>query len=154
MRCSAARPCGASGRRARQALTTWWSINNRADALRTLDWLRDTGQRTEFAAHIPPETPVSLLAWDACRLVWVAGKSYVAGYLHEDEAWGRIMPAAKAVQAAYKSWPEVGEAYLQGRALWRGQRDAGAEAVCKLLANPKDPRSPWNINSWDTKLNQ
>ncbi len=96
----------------------------------------------------------SLLAWDLCRNNWVAGQAYVAGYLSETEAWTRIMPAARRLQAAYQSWEEMGHAYLEGREYWLGDRDRRFDHVFELLANHNDSNSPWTKNKWDTDLTQ
>ena len=40
--------------------------------------------------------------------------------LHTDEeAWGRIMQAARIVQPAYKDWYDYGWHYLVGRQFWQ-----------------------------------
>lgn len=69
---------------AKNLLGDWWGIHNRGQAIRILDWLRDSGHREKYqAADKRPRqkgsSQVRYLAWDYCRLVWVAGVSYVAG---------------------------------------------------------------------------
>ena len=144
---------------ARKALIRWWNVTNRQQAIGMLDWLEKTGHRKHYQAESRwpkrrrrPLEPY--LAWDYCRFVWVAGVSSIAGYLSEDEVWIRIMPVARAIQANYSSWQEMGEDYLRGRALWNGKRDPQFEQVFRMLINPRDPTSPWNKNKWDTDLSQ
>jgi hypothetical protein len=134
-----------------------WGIKNHQRAIAILDWLQDPGHRKEYQEDNPRRPhnkghQIPYLAWDYCRSVRVAGTSYVAGYLTEDEAWQRIMPAARALQANYSSWREMGEDYLAGRERWSDERNPQFAAVFQLLTDPKDPNSPWNENAWNTDL--
>jgi hypothetical protein len=141
--------------RAQQNLLGWWQIGNRQAAIRKLDWLRDEGHRARFASRnseVALRVAQPFLAWDYCRLIWVAGQSYVAGYLTEDEAWARILPAARAIQGNYPSWREMGRDYLRGRGDWAKQRDPRFESIFELLCNPADTNSPWNKNPWSLNL--
>ena len=138
-------------------LRDWWGINNRQDAVRILDWLWNGGHRVSYQSEYrttrgSSHAPIPYLAWDYCRLIWVAGVSYVAGYLTEKEAWERIMPAARALQTNYSSWREMGEDYLRGRQYWNGKRDPQFDAIYKLLIDSKNWSSPWNMNDWSTDL--
>jgi len=138
-------------------LRDWWGVNDRQDAIRTLDWLWNDGHRLRYQAEdlsgrAKSQAPTPYLAWDYCRLIWVAGVSHVAGYLTEEEAWGRIMPAARAIQSNYSSWREMGEDYLRGRQRWNGKRDSQFDAIFQLLVDPKNSSSPWNKNDWGTDL--
>jgi hypothetical protein len=142
---------------ARSELWDGWSIQSRQKTIEILDWLQGSGHREEYQQDDPyrphkgsHQTPY--LAWDYCRLVRVAGTAYVAGYLTEDEAWQRIMPAARALQTNYSSWREMGEDYLAGRERWSHERNPQFVSVFELLADPKDPNSPWNKNAWNTDL--
>ena len=144
---------------ARYALSQWWNIKNQQQAIDTLDWLEETGHRKFYQRKErwprQQRKPLELyLAWDYCRLVWVAGVSSIAGYLTEDEAWKRIMPVARAIQTNYSSWQEMGEDYLRGRELWLGKRDPKFDQVFRVLTNPTDPTSPWNKNKWNTDLSE
>jgi hypothetical protein len=62
------------------------------------------------------------------------------------------MPAARALQANYSSWREMGEDYLAGRERWSDERNPQFAVVFQLLTDPKDPNSPWNENAWNTDL--
>jgi hypothetical protein len=94
----------------------------------------------------------SILAWDLCRYIFVAGQCYVAGYLTEQECWSKTMPVARQIQSSFASWADMGENYLLGREYWSGNRDARFEFIFKLLTNPNDPNSPWNKNPWQLDL--
>lgn len=144
---------------ARNALSGWWEIKNRKQAIRMLDWLWNEGHRGRYQAEDrswrkKSHVPIPYLAWDYCRLVWVAGVSYIAGYLTEEEAWQRIMPAARAIQSNYSSWREMGDDYLRGRRRWNGKRDPQFDAILQLLISPKNWNSPWNKNDWTTDLSE
>ncbi len=144
---------------ARRELREWWGIGNHQDAAKTLDWLKETGQRGGFQEEDnrprrKGERQARYLAWDYCRLNWVAGRAFIAGYFTEEEAWQWIMPAAREIQASYSSWREMGEDYLRGRELWHHSRDPRFDYVFQLLTNPDDPNSPWNKNKWDADLSE
>ncbi len=144
---------------AQNGLRDWWGITSRREAIEMLDQLENTGHRQYYRAEDRSrrrkrqlQTPY--LAWDYCRFIWVAGVSYVAGYLTEEEAWDRIMPAARAIQANYSSWREMGEDYLRGRKRWNGKDDPQFERIFKLLTNPDDHNSPWNKSEWNMDLSE
>lgn|GEM_PF-710426 len=98
----------------------------------------------------------NLTAWDMCRLINVAGWCYNAGYITEQEAWGRIRPAALILQRTYTSWQDMGRNYLLGRQFWQPelyQSEASLfEGVVRKLCS--DPSSPWVRIPWQTNLNQ
>ncbi len=94
----------------------------------------------------------SLLAWDICRYIQVAGLGYISGYLTEEEAWTRIMPAAKILQDNFDSWSDMGDNYLMGRYYWAGERNDRLDYIYSLLTNEKDGHSPWNKYDWKTDL--
>lgn len=94
----------------------------------------------------------SLLAWDLCRYIQVAGLGYVAGYLTEEEAWEKIMPAAKLIQENFDSWADMGDNYLTGRHYWAGERNERLDYIYGLLSNQQDSHSPWNQYQWKTDL--
>ena len=94
----------------------------------------------------------SLLAWDLCRYIQVAGLAYVAGYLTEEEAWEKIMPAAKIIQENFDSWTDMGNNYLTGRHYWAGERNERLDYIYTLLINQQDQHSPWTKYQWKTDL--
>ena len=66
-------------------------------------------QRVEVEAkgdlqHYRKRRRNSLVGWDYCRYIMLCRCGYQVGFLSEDEAWGRIMPMARAIQAAFPSW--------------------------------------------------
>jgi hypothetical protein len=144
---------------AQDALSQWWDIHGREEAIKTLNWLWQEGHRGVYRTESRMPARVAnvhtpLLAWDYCRLIWVAGVSYIAGYITEAEAWEKIMPAAVAIQANYSSWRQMGEDYLLGRERWFGHQEPKFRSVFRLLTNPSDPNSPWNKNPWSLALSE
>jgi hypothetical protein len=90
-----------------------------------------------------------IVADSLCRMVYVAGEGYVAGFLSEAEAWGYSMAAAARIQRSFGSWEEMGAQYLMGVA-WRRGADEDLEASYhELLA---DPASPWRTLPWGLPL--
>ena len=96
----------------------------------------------------------SLLGWDYCRYVSLCRRGYLFGYFTEEEAWRKIMYAARILQNTFDSWQDLGENYLIGREFWsyenvgpHGQRYRNA--YDRLL---NDPKSPWNITVWNLNL--
>jgi len=94
----------------------------------------------------------SLIGWDYSRYISICRIGYTAGYLQEDEAWPRIIYAARILQSSFSSWQELGENYLIGRQFWSlaETRNSGAAiqaAYSRLLNNPGSPwnRIPWNL---------
>jgi hypothetical protein len=93
----------------------------------------------------------SIIAWDYCRLIYLAECSCRAGYLSEQEAWTKIMPTAKIIQSTFPSWREKGENYLLGRRFWSGGNEPRMVVASNFLLY--DPKSPWNVLPWNLSLN-
>jgi hypothetical protein len=96
----------------------------------------------------------SLVAWDYGRYIMLCRWGYMLGFLTEEEAWRRIMPAARTIQGSFRSWIRFGDDYLVGREFWSSEemdrngriyRDIG-----KWLRNA--PRSPWRRLPWRMDL--
>lgn len=96
----------------------------------------------------------SLVAWDYCRYIMLCRCGYQLGFLSEDEAWGRIMPKARALQAAFPSWSELGEDYLVGRQFWSSAETRKTGQYYRELEAwlVREPRSPWNRLAWNMDL--
>ena len=93
----------------------------------------------------------SILAWDACRFVYLCRVGYFLDYLNEEEAWELILPTALTLQQTFNSWKDLGNNYLIGRQFWSYQQtemygDEFQKAYKELLSNPQ---SPWNTIPWD-----
>jgi hypothetical protein len=92
-----------------------------------------------------------LLAWDAGRLVNLAGWGFVAGLLAEEEAWTYILPMAQAAQRSYASWEELGKHYLLGREFWSGEWEGAVARAHLAMLDRAD--SPWRQLPWGLDLN-
>lgn len=96
----------------------------------------------------------SIIGWDYARYISLCRFGYTAGYLSEDEAWLRIMNAARLIQRTFSSWQELGENYLIGRQFWsldQTQKNGAAMRVTyrRLL---DDANSPWRRIPWALDL--
>ncbi|GEM_PF-4254844 len=93
----------------------------------------------------------SISSWDFGRYMFLCRRGYLGGYLTEDEAWDRIIPAAHLMHDTFSSWEDLGENYLIGREYWSLQQTEakGAryeQAHQQLLSHPE---SPWKRLNWD-----
>src|SRR6266513_104793 len=70
-----------------------FSARNPADTARLMKLCRE---------HYRKRGRNSLVGWDYCRYIMLCRCGYQVGFLSEDEAWGRIMPMARAIQAAFR----------------------------------------------------
>jgi hypothetical protein len=104
--------------------------------------------------HYRKRGPNSLAAWDYCRFIMLCRCGYQVGYLSEVEAWERIMPMARAIQAAFPSWAEMGEDYLVGREFWSiaETRTSGQYYRELEVWLVQKPESPWNQLAWGMDL--
>jgi hypothetical protein len=169
------RPAGPANRAwARKLLADSWGVKD-ADQLRErLTWLAEKGHTAEWFEtrerwrKLPEDQrqgtlglihvglfqaeigDTGLVAWDAARLINVAGWGFLAGWLTEEEAWSFIIPQARRVQKAYPSWEAFARGYQLGTAYWSAPRADENRAVAdRLLA---DPQSAWRQIPWNTPL--
>lgn len=96
----------------------------------------------------------SIAAWDYDRYVSLCGWGYIAGYLSEEEAWQKIMPAARLLQKTFDSWKDLGNNHVVGREFWswkHTQERGNLTRQCyeKLQT---DSSSPWVLLKWNTDL--
>ena len=168
----------------RELLATWWHIKSRKDLISTLAWIERGGDRREFdelakkltekpdqvgavtsgpvihskldvvSKHRDALAGKSIAGWDFGRYVALCGWGYVAGYLTEEEAWHKIMPVARTMQATFSSWDDFGANYMIGRQYWspeQSKSDSGkmvGRAYLRLLIQKDSPwvRIPWNLD--------
>lgn len=95
----------------------------------------------------------SLLGFDYSRYVTLCRWGYLVGYLSEEEAWERIMPAARILRKTFNSWRDLSDNYLVGRrflsfAMSADSGDAFKEKAGIMLRNLNYPwqECPWEIN--------
>jgi hypothetical protein len=96
----------------------------------------------------------SLVGWDYCRYIMLCRWGYTLGFLTEEEAWARIMPAARKIQHGFGSWVEVGQDYLVGREFWSQEETERTGQIYRDIQAwlVREPRSPWNQLSWRMEL--
>jgi len=92
-----------------------------------------------------------LVGWDFSRYVSLCRWGAHAGYLTEEEAWKKIMPAARLLQSTFQSWEELAYNYRLGRLYWSPMKDE------TKLINAQDKLrtayySPWAGLPWQTNL--
>jgi hypothetical protein len=123
-------------RRARRILVDSWGIESAEELRDTYDSLLEEGHSAEYEeARLTYETARDparfehivvatcqarigerrLKAWDLGRAVSVAGWGYAAGLLDEEEAWERVVRAARLTREHYTSWQHFAEHYEIGR---------------------------------------
>ena len=91
------------------------------------------------------------LAFDLVRYINLVDNGFCAHYLGEQESWDLIMPMAKKTQESFSSWQELGDNFLDGRAIWNGGPDRSFSMTIGLLSNSKDANSPWS-KPWNLDL--
>jgi hypothetical protein len=97
----------------------------------------------------------SILAWDLIRFIALCRGGYLIGYLSEDEAWNRVMPAAARLQLTFDSFQDLAGNYLIGREFWSLQQSQLSGERYRMTYDRlvQDKASPWNMMSWNRPLN-
>src|SRR5262245_32753853 len=162
---------------ARELLGGSWQARDRQALENALEWVRESGQRGEFnrfgrmavagmepgpdpdrrrkfeiaRSYYPKCGRQSIFAWDYMRYISLCRWGYLAGFLSEQEAWDRIMPAARLLQQTFSSWQEMGRNFIVGRGFWTPPDPSTAQteyAFSQLLTQPQSPwrRYPWNLD--------
>jgi hypothetical protein len=116
-------------------------------ALEQLEWLLAEGDRSDpdLPVRVPadalPGVRRALLAWDASRLIHVARLCFFAGYIDEPTAWAHVRAGAALAAPHFRTYPDFGRAFLEGRALRVGQPEPTLDAAVAALE--REPGSPW-----------
>lgn len=148
-------------------VTRDWEVTDETTLLEALEWLRADGHRREYAARLrAPDVPDWLaslqrshrcldnspfVAWDAGRMVALAGWGAVLGYTSSWTAYRYILGAAASVQPAYRDWSEYIWAYMLGLQVWQdGAMDEQLLARLLMLVPAKDKM--WTATPWDRPL--
>ena len=160
---------------ARNLLHDWWNTAKREDLLESLEFLEKRGHRAQFeklgssSPSLSPASPEarfvlsyyrklgkeSLLGWDFTRYIALCRWGYLAGYLNEQEAWDRIMPAARLLQKTFSSWQDLGANYLLGHEFWSPGDTAsviGASLDYTYRTLVMDLNGPWRRIPWGLDL--
>jgi hypothetical protein len=130
---------------AKETLLDPWGIEKRSELF---DMLKHLSQ-PEAKGGADDAERKSRLADYLCRLIYLVGVGYVAGLVSESEAWGYALGAAMRLQRGFSSWEELGQHYLAGVAMRRGEDEELAQSYEELLA---DPASPWRAIAWSAPL--
>ena len=126
------------------------------DAVKNLH--KDSAESADRIAFVRETAPAlgarSLIGWDFSRYVSLCGWGVLVGYLSEDEAWARIMPAARKLQQTFTSWHELGQNYLVGRRFWSlaSTDKNGSDYANAIQWLETSPESPWKKYPWDLNL--
>lgn len=129
---------------AKAATAEWWGIQSTAEALDTLQWLRQEGHRHDFHDRLKRESlrwhglfathpflknraVTSVAAWDYGRMVNVARWCYDYGYLSWEQAWELIDAGTRLALREYDSWESFAAGFLAGRLLWNPDREDHAD---------------------------
>lgn len=92
-----------------------------------------------------------LAGWDFSRYVSLCRWGFRAGYLTEEEAWRKIMPVARMLQATFDSWEELAYNYRLGRIFWSSNREE-TDIIKALDHLRKAYYSPWAGLPWKANL--
>jgi len=100
--------------------------------------------------------PKSILGWDYSRYICLCRWGYTVGYISEEEAWGKIMPAARILQKMFDSWEDLGRNYIIGRQFWsyKQMQEDGYEYEDAFQRLMDMKSSPWNRYEWDMDLSE
>jgi hypothetical protein len=107
------------------------------------------------ATHLSPLRGATLpiTAWDFGRYINVCRWGVICGWISEQEAWDRIIPAARLLQASYTSWDDYAADYLLGRNFWSPQAASDNETIRYTVALLKlPPKGLWSTIRWNESL--
>ena len=103
--------------------------------------------------RVPDGKSLRFTAWDFGRYINLCRWGYGVGYLSEDEAWARILPAARLLQSSFGSWQEFAQDYIGGREFWSAaqMRKNGTEARAAVVFF-NSPGGLWTKIPWNESL--
>jgi hypothetical protein len=107
------------------------------------------------ATHLGPihRNALPITAWDFGRYINVCRWGVECEWITEQEAWDRILPAARLLQASYSSWEEFAADYLLGRNFWNPQTAADNDTIRYTVALLRLPPSGlWSTIDWNESL--
>jgi hypothetical protein len=107
------------------------------------------------ATHLGPLRGATLpiTAWDFGRYINLCRWGVLCGWITEAEAWDRILPAARLLQASYASWDDYAADYLLGRNFWSPESASENETIRYTVALLKlAPNGLWSTVPWNETL--
>ncbi|WP_159944847.1 MULTISPECIES: DUF1266 domain-containing protein [unclassified Nocardiopsis] len=118
-------------------------------------WRAELHRVRQLTGRPPAEAADTRLSHDHAWALRLLRSSYGLGWIEAEECWERMLPIARAVQAAYSSWEEMAHCFLESYELWGGPDapllEGFAEAADELRASP---RSPWRAVAWEHPLHR
>jgi hypothetical protein len=94
-----------------------------------------------------------IMAWDFGRYINLCRWGVELGWITEQEAWDRIIPAARLLQASYASWDDYAADYLLGRNFWNPQSGSDNETLRYIITLLKvPPKGLWSTIDWNESL--
>jgi Protein of unknown function (DUF1266) len=104
--------------------------------------------RAQITALLGNSSGPDLVAFDAVRAIHLARACAGAGFIPQGESWAYVKRAAAMLQQRFRSWDEVGDAYLAAKNAWLRARDLdtddGTEAQVARLRREVWPSFPLN----------
>ncbi len=96
----------------------------------------------------------SITGYDYGRYINACRVGVAAGYISEEDAWPRVLHAARILQQTFTSWKEFGENYLVGREFFSlyATRKNGQDMRLAYQGLLSRANSPWNRIPWDLSL--
>jgi hypothetical protein len=143
----------------------YWETRRRLVEAKTEDYLRvineaasesDGGARAFIVAtHLGAVHGATLpiTAWDFGRYINLCRWGVACEWITEQEAWDRVIPAARLLQSSYASWDDYAADYLLGRNFWSPQDAHDNETIryrVTLLKLP--PKGLWATIDWNQSL--
>ncbi|MDD6794185.1 MAG: DUF1266 domain-containing protein [Clostridiaceae bacterium] len=157
---------------ARFLLKGGWDIHDKHTTIQTIKWLFEKGHNKDFMNDMKwikenpdykPEEELQfhkeavqkalkkypnqgILAWDLCRVTYVAGGGYLAGFLSYKQAIKYCVKACKLLQENYSSWDDMMESYTIGYSDWTGHENEDRLKKYKKLKSKANGlySVPWN----------
>jgi hypothetical protein len=143
----------------------YWEIRRRLLEGKMENYLRvvsetpneNNGQVRAFivATHLGPLRGATLpiTAWDFGRYINLCRFGVLCSWITEQEAWDRIIPAARLLQASYASWDDYATDYLLGRNFWNPLAASENETLRYIVALLKlPPKGVWSTIQWNESL--
>jgi hypothetical protein len=130
------------GAEARRMLAHWWDVYGPLELRRVLRQLADPSG----GEH----------AWPLLRFILVSRLSVAAGMTPDEVSWDEILPVARRLQAAHRSWRAMAQAYIRARRQWRGlpldgsADDEGMKHILDNLSRLDDTR--WQALDYEAPL--
>ncbi|GAB3488208.1 DUF1266 domain-containing protein [Nocardiopsis coralliicola] len=119
------------------------------------DFAAEEDYRVRTLQGIPPAQALEMFSgWDYVRAGALYRWGFMLGMLSEDECWTATLPVAQELQKRYRSWPEMGRRYLEGRMLWSVVTASESQDAFEKTFNhlTTDQRSPWLLADWHLPL--